>query len=478
MVQTRRQAKVLPSAPKAVVPVPKPAPAADKKKVVKPKARPKTVAKPKETVNPPPPTAMDERVMAALRAAATSSDVTKTLLEHFPDKPFAVGGRVVNYWRKFVPWLLVNVSHAQVNEELFTLINKVYARDYPNHATLDSILTKDVRGVVAKRFKTGSKQHKMSKSLVKISYAEKAALIKGQSEKVLNKNSNRMQFDPEEIIQIIKDGVNSEDPMRQAVALLLCSGSRPVEFFERSTFTPAPEIGPSWVTQNYIAKSKTLAKLVKPIIYLTADQFIALVTEVRAKLRLQYPSFLQADGNLRSALLVRGGIVAKQMFQQREGFTLYTTRKVYGIVSFETFAKTTTIFGKNPGHHVWLNKVLGHNESSVETSNNYSHVSLASKEQAPEQVIINQIVLENKLENLEERFDQEHVPEPAEKPIKFKSDDRLILDKFRLINKVYEAYVEENEKVPTQTQLERLAKDKASRAIIREFYRLKKSGEY
>lgn len=375
--------------------------------------------------------ALLELVASARKGRVSNEEINKTLTAHFPKLPFGKES-TQNYFRKFIPWILQTLPSESITEELLKGICEVYKSVYPNHSTLDSILTKDVRGVVAKRFGQGSEKHKMSKYLVKISFEEKAALIKASTEKVFLNNSNRMQFNKEEVLKVITDGLASEDPMKQAVALLTCSGSRPVELFEKATYTAASEQGPHWITQDYIAKSKSLTSVTKPIVHLTASEFIEKVKGVRTNLRAVYNSLIQEDGNVRSALTVRGGLCAKQMFSHKEDLTLYTTRKLYGALSYDIYSKDTELFGKDPGYNVWLNKVLGHGEGSIETSNNYSHISLITDS--------------------------------------CQSEDPMALPKFKRIAEVYEKEVADGN-VVTQEVLERLAKGVGSRIDIREFYR-------
>ncbi|KAH9259646.1 hypothetical protein BASA81_002068 [Batrachochytrium salamandrivorans] len=337
------------------------------------------------------------------------------------------------------------------------------------------MLSVDVRRPLSKKYGVSSPEHVMAKKLVKISFQEKGKLIKEEKLRVLHRVGNRLKFETEDIIKIIKDNATSTDPMKRAVALLIASGCRPIEFFEKANFKPNPEQGPNWVFQDFVAKRKDKKlddkPLTKPIVYLSAVDFIKGVKSIRDDLHKQYPNFMQANGNLISAISTRSNKVAKEIFNRKEGLTLYTSRKIYGAVSYELFSETTQLFGTEPGIGAWLNGVLGHSPLSLDTAQNYAQVKLVTDKTVPEQLVIKQEILENKIEDIEERLDQDLVPEVQEKPKEFNTTNKIVLEQFKLIDAVYQKYVKDNIKVPSQAALEKLAKTKAPRAVIRLFYK-------
>ncbi|KAH9259023.1 hypothetical protein BASA81_002643 [Batrachochytrium salamandrivorans] len=435
----------------------------------------------------------EKRIMYALSYMAKDKrlnmdDANEMVTELFPEGEDAeylgskAGKKVKNHFRKFIPWALTVLNKNSIEEALKD-INVIYTKLYPMKSSLDTILSPDVRNPLKLRFGLNSKEHKMAKSLVKITYEEKTTLLKAQRDKVYENYANRLDFAADEIVAVIKDNINSSDPMKRAIVLLIASGCRPIELFERASFKVNKEMGPNWVWQDYLAKKKPKGDepkpdegelLTKPIIYLSASDFIKELASVRKELQKQYPKFTQDNGQLSSTIGSRGNKAAKEIFNYKEGLTLYTTRKLYGHISYELYRKTTELFGKNPGYGVWLNNVLGHSKNSLNTALNYSTVDVSTDKVSPQDMVIKQAVLENKVEDLEERLDQDLIPKVPEKPQNYSTTNKIILDQFKLIDVVYEGYIKANNKVPSQAALEKLAKGKAPRTVIRLYYKQKK----
>lgn len=420
---------------------------------------------------------MDAKILKTLKALEKIEDINEAneiIEKHNQDLKYLGNQKTAkNHWRKYVPWLLTHWKDKKRFEKILAMINDIYKNLYKNNYTLDSMFSKDVRKPILDKYGVKSPEYLASKKLAKISYKEKGALIEEQKKKVYERNSNRLEFKSDEIMEIIKDNINSEDPIRVAIALLISCGSRPIELFERSTYSPDTTHGDNWIRQDYVAKRKQDVDkpLFKPLIYLKADEFVEKVYGMRNDLKKKYNELVGSDGNLKSTLSQAASVIIKMIFDFRDDITLYTMRKIYGIVSYELYGKTTSVYGKNPSYNVWLNNVLGHSKSAFMTSHNYSHVELTKENLTPENLAIQQNILETKLENIEERLDQEEVPQAPEKPLETNVKDKEILDKFKKIKKIFDEYKKKNKKIPTQTELEKLASKVSTRAIIRLFYK-------
>lgn len=377
------------------------------------------------------------------------------------------------YFRHFIPKVLENIDKLHIKEALI-LINDIYSNLYPNMSTLDSILSKEVRKPIIKRFGLKSEEYKLSKSLVKISYKEKGKLIEQGKQKVFDKNANRINFSSDEVIDIIKDNINDVDPIKRAIALLLSSGSRPIELFEKSTYTPdESDETQRWIIQSNIAKSKTLENVKKPLIYFNNEEFAFEVKRMREDLHLKYPSFINAKGELISSITGTSNRYTKEIFKYKEGVTQYILRKLYGIISYELYSKAYDVYGKNPSLNVWLNHVLGHNQNSFMTSHNYSHVNIINESILPEEIVIRQEVIEKKIEDINNRLDEDRVPKAINLPKKLTvKNNNNLLAKFEILKKIYDKYMRDHNNVkPTQTMMLKLGKDILSREKIKVFYK-------
>lgn len=286
-----------------------------------------------------------------------------------------------NHLRSFTPWAVVNISPSSI-EEFFKLINSVYKKLYTDKGSLDSILSNDVRTPTSRRFGYNSDQHIMSKKLVKISDKEKENLVMNQKTSLYKKSSNTHKFTHKEIIEIINKNIDHKNPFNRAVVLTMLSGSRPVELFGKAEFTLNREVGPEWVWQDYVAKKKgDLEPITKPILYIRPNDFILRLKQMREDLALKYPNPIKANGDLHSSVSEKVNEAAKDIFAGKEEgkgkVSLYIARKIYGNLSYNQFARTTTIFGQEPNFLVWLNNVLGHSQYSLETAMHYSTVKVS-----------------------------------------------------------------------------------------------------
>lgn len=392
-----------------------------------------------------------------------ANDIIKT----FPESKEYITKTSKVFLKNFVNYIIQNLDKKYL-EEAFKLINHIYSKLYTNTKTLDSILSKDVRKPVLDKY--GNKEeYKMSKNLVKISFADKGKLIEEGKAKVFDKNSNRLEFTPDSVLSIISKQIQNLDPLYRAVALLISSGCRPIELFERANFVSDPEMGPNWVIQDYVAKRKEKLEepLRKPIIYFKANEFIEQLHKMRYDLHQTYPSFVDKQGLLKSVITGNTNLITKELFEYKEGVTQYTTRKIYGAISFDLYSKTTDIFGSNPSYNVWLNNVLGHSKKSFMTSHNYSHISLKNEEIVSNELAIKQDILENKIEAIEDRLNDDNIPQVIITPPTIAKENDLYV----ILKRIYDKHIENNNKPPSQTMFEELSKNITTRGVIRKFYK-------
>lgn len=378
--------------------------------------------------------------------------------------------------RKLVVQELGVVDKDQI-PRAFELINEIYHKLYgSNQKTLDSIFSYDVRRPMIIKYGRNSELHKLSKSKVKITYEEKGKIIDDAKKKVVLKNSERIEFNSTQILDLIRECNSSPNPYKRAIGLLLASGARPIELFDKSEFSEyKPEnpedLGnnPNWIQQGKLAKKRDIeAGSVKPLIFLTADQFVASLGFVRDELGAEHDLLVTRTGQLKTALNVQANRVMKELFQGSTKVSLYSCRGFYGTLSYYLTGRFGTFHGKNPSLQIWLNKVLGHKDHDLNTANNYSNFDLVDAHKEIEDANQQIVLLKAEVEEIKERLDDDLVdkkPPPAFK-------DRLRDAYFARIKVLFE----KNPKV-NQTQLEALgqaAEPKIPRATVREFYRQQK----
>jgi len=353
-------------------------------------------------------------------------------------------------------------------QKILKLLNKVYPKLFKNTTTLDNYFSNDIRRPLAKRFGENSTEHKLSKKLARLDYEVKGEILKAAKAKVFEKNSNRTEYSTEQILTIIRENIVSDDPMKRAVALLAASGARPIELFEKANFIPfAYENSNSWVEQDFVAKKKgAVVSVVKPILYLTNQKFIDELKSMRDELHERYPTFLGKNGQLLASISQRLNKVSKQIFEFEEDFTAYTSRKLYGLLSFDLYGRVPNLYGTNVSYQAWLSRVLGHKENDITTAANYSTFTLKPETVTPIDIASQQLVLTNKIEAIETRLDDLKICDETEKVEKIIVNNKRIDTKFASIKAIADTLGN-----VTQSSLEVAAKGTASRSIIRLFYK-------
>lgn len=360
----------------------------------------------------------------------------------------------------------------------FKLADRVYPALWPKLSTLDNNFTNDVRVIMRDRYTKDSPQHMKAKEEVALTWEQKAKLEEGKNKKVVERNRNPIRIDGDLILDYIRNNIVSTDPLRKGVALLVASGSRPVELFLRSNYTEYNDEYSNgyWVEQTRIAKKRGLEVTVKkPIIYITAAQFIEELAYVRAELKKKYGSLSAKNDSdkLNPSITSASNTTAKNVFGNDFGDLhqlenkQYTSRKLYANMSYELYCRDrTTVHGQTVAYPHWVSNVLGHDGTG--TLSNYAHVYITFKKELPEGLSTRQNLLEKKVEQLEERLEEKQVPPAEVKPLPTVSASEEAVNKLKpLFNK----YIKEQGRRPSQAAFEKMAKGILPRATVRTAYK-------
>lgn len=399
----------------------------------------------------------------------TQDQANLFITQAYPKKPF-LGASDKNpkvLFRKLVQWKITNLLVSNL-ETILKLLDEIYPVLYSNRVTLDNYFSADIRVHISKRFGYRSPEHKLSLELTALPYAEKGELMKSARDKVINKNLNRVEIKASRILKIISDNIVSEDVYRRCVALAVASGSRPIELFHLATYTI---YDPHYVTQTGVAKKKGASAtetLIKPIIEINSSRFIEEIQKIRDEISENY-SILDSHGKLNSNITKKCNDTAKLIFDNQQGFTFYTSRKLYAALSYELFAKKSNPHGNNVDNVIWFKKILGHSDNT-NARDNYSIFDLVYdlEDATSDEILAKVEVIMHRQENLEQRFDAEEIAN-VEPPI-LSSDiieNPELQKKYNTIKEVFDKYKADNGKKPTQNEMERLAKEIAPRSIIR-----------
>jgi integrase len=271
-------------------------------------------------------------------------------------------------------------------EEALKLLNTIYTQIFKNISTLDNYFTQDIRKVIHFRFPDidgiQSKEYIFSKTLARLDPKVKEDLFKSQKIKANSKAEDVEEIELRYVIDKIKKNIKSNDPIRRAFALLLASGCRPIELFHLSNFEV---IDNHWIKQDKVAKKRgIIVSVEKPIIYLTSSQFIIEVEKMRNDAKKRFPSFIRSkeitvmrndekfckkDQLLLDSIFIAGNLIAREVFDDEEGMTLYTTKSLYGAASYYIYGTSPNRLGNSLTQARWGELIYGH--SSL--MHNYSH---------------------------------------------------------------------------------------------------------
>ena len=277
------------------------------------------------------------------------------------------------------PSIFVNVVQkhilkvpAKEREKLYTACNKLGKVFYDVPKSRDQFFTK-IRKPILQKYKKGSKEYNQSLDYMKLEKKERDELNKDSKSKVKKANKNRPVYYSEDLMNIIEETKGSADYATEAIGLMLASGCRPIELFDKNKFKPTPELGNNWVEVLNIAKKQEQKKdytTKRPIIGYTANQFIKAISNFRKKVPRDKTGLYITEGSDKGQLKKKYGqkisrVMNEKYFSRNE--TPKMLRKLYGNLAHLLFAPTSNL-------NIFLGEVLGHDEEDQNTSFSYSTV--------------------------------------------------------------------------------------------------------
>jgi len=381
---------------------------------------------------------MNDKDFLSLLTDLTNSDeysndfITSQIEKYVDRKTISANPRTENFFNILVNQKMKNIEENKIPDAL-PILNDLYAKYYGNYRTIDSILSIVVRKPLAVRFGLNSKLYLLSKKLVKIPTEEKEKLINDEENKKAVKNRKPTKIDLRNLLSVIKNNLNSDDIYRQAIALLICVGSRPNEFFLHSTYEESPQ--KNLVVQKYIAKRKdsTESFIEKPLVYLEPKDFIQRATTLRTAFNQRYKRMTNEKGQLTSSISSQGNKVMRELFPD-EKTLFYNCRKYYGLLAH-------SIYAPESNYTQFLKDVFDH--KSANTTLAYSHFT-------PE-------IIEEKTEK--------KIESAALTKKQKKKQNELVK-----VENVYNKFKKDKGTDPSQNKLEELCKD-IPRSSVRTFYK-------
>lgn len=342
-------------------------------------------------------------------------------------------------------------------EETLVNLNIVYHYLFKRDSTLDNYFSGDIRTKMTKTHGYDSVPHKLSLEITKLSWKRKGDLLRAQAEKTYAKNKNTHVVKHSEILSMIKESLESDNIFKRSLALLIASGCRPIEFFNRSEFEVA-ETPSGWLLQHGIAKKRgndPIKTVLKPLILITPQKFIEEWTSIKTQLAERYKSLKSATiktDKLSASISKNINEVAKVVFKQfetdTEEPTAYDSRALYANLSFELYGRgKQSIVGNAPTLDVWVSEVLGHKAGTQDTSKHYTRYTVVMDLETNK--------LKETISNLKEK-------------LKDCSEDKT--DNRNIIKKMYENLSKLDSKPPSQNKLEQSLRGIVIRREVREWF--------
>lgn len=238
-----------------------------------------------------------------------------------------------------------------------------------------------IRGVytaINNTLRWDQKLHTYSKSIMKLSPIEKAAVIRDRADCVSLKNSHQLHIKFSTVSSIITRFKSSTDIRDICVGIELACGARKIEILSRkvSTFT-AVDTSDTWVKQIGVAKHNRAGseiqirrEIVKPLLILTFDELSKMIARVREDVG----NTVEVVTNAELGDKYNHGIskCVKTCFPdiaaQRRRLGSHFLREVYANATYE-------VINHEPmSRSSWISKVLGHKEGSLCTALSYQGV--------------------------------------------------------------------------------------------------------
>ena len=175
--------------------------------------------------------------------------------------------------------------------------------------------------------------------------------------KVIAENMN-LQPIPAGIIDAALDYLESNDRYKKAIALLLFTGSRPIELLHTGVYEEVKDDNEHLIVSGIAKKREgnTRLQVTRPIIGITAQRALDEINEMREI----FNSYKVLDKNNQLASnIVRGLMAAASGL----GVRTYTLRKIYSRIAYEQY-------GQNQNYNIFITQILGHED--ITTSFSYS----------------------------------------------------------------------------------------------------------
>ena len=266
---------------------------------------------------------------------------------------------------------VINIKDEEEYKKYLKLVNELYGKIYKNSMTLKKKFS-NIRTTIGKKYgkydnnRNILPHYQLSLNLIHIPKSANKELISNYKTSLKIRNETRKVYNKDDILNIIIDNYDSNDIYNVAVSLLLASGLRPIELFDRVDTEPI-EGKLSYIKFCNLAKKRNdIVCNIRPLVYLNSKVFIKLLNKVRNSLKIK---IIKESGELNKSIANSLSRRVKRIFNK--DFQVRMLRPIYGNMAYEIYADK-----QKTNLNVYLQEILGHSDENMTSSFAYSAVSI------------------------------------------------------------------------------------------------------
>lgn len=262
-------------------------------------------------------------------------------------------------------------SDGRALNNLLNVLNEIMPKVYENTNTRNKYMS-SIRTKIADKYGLNSPQYKEANDRMKITKDEKKAIVEKYNMTVKEKGRNRKRFIVEDIIKVINEAIAKPHWADQSIALLLVCGARPYELLAKNTYEQGET--EEWIRISNLAKKrgdKQADVAIRPLIQMSAPEFIKRVNDLRELAKEQVASLLNKEGTELSKNVANTLNNHLREYAPFANESVSILRKIYGNLSYELYADKLQY-----NLNTWLSDVLGHDKADVSTASAYAVVSV------------------------------------------------------------------------------------------------------
>lgn len=253
--------------------------------------------------------------------------------------------------------------------KLFTILDKIIKLLYPNENTSENIFSQ-FRKSIKNKYTVEHPLYHLSVNMLGVDQKRSIEKKNEYKNKINDSNLNRRNLKPiynYEVIDAINKGIDSSDPFKKIIALMLSTGCRQIEILKISSFSENP-LNDKLIIIRGLAKNKNGfdTQIERPLIELNAKQVIDGVKYIRDNLNIE--SLKDKNNNEITSKFNRSlNNTIKLLFPNHPELNVHKCRYIAGQMAY-------LLYGKDGVENTYIQKYLGHVDGN--TTRTYQSINV------------------------------------------------------------------------------------------------------